>query len=479
MEKILKEIELQEESTSVEFLNKEVSTLEAKIKDLDAKAKAIQNKVQAEYPKLKKVDDLESLEKAVKDSQQKIEEDWSAIEGTYDQLKVVNKGKKDLLDKTEAYLQEAKGKKEERHKELKNIKESLIPLLKQEDSLAKELKAKQQKLAQHKNKIEKLEDEIRDIVVGNPEILDKHKKKVEYVNFDHLPLFKADKEGADISYENGVVKPVDIHYSDVEQKELGDCYFLAPLAEIAKNDPEKIRAMISPNDKPPADGVYTVTFKKTDFEIQFDKVFGDDSETITVEVTASFPVYKGTESTAYAGFGDGEIWVALIEKAYAKVMSEELEQKSSYETIGGGGPPSNALDLLVGGDKSTTITPQLFSAEGLFDKLNEAAKTGKHIVFTTKPVGSDIGGELLPSFDEKGKKRKSKYLIESEVSKPDKVVVFLNHVYSLISVLAPNKVILDNPHKDDSRDSRNLNTLAFTMKEIQKYFREIAIKSKS
>jgi len=48
----------------------------------------------------------------------------------------------------------------------------------------------------------------------------------------------------------------DIDPNDVRQGQLGDCYFLATLASIAQQDPERIRNMVEAN----SDGTYTVWF---------------------------------------------------------------------------------------------------------------------------------------------------------------------------------------------------------------------------
>src|SRR5690606_36561200 len=48
----------------------------------------------------------------------------------------------------------------------------------------------------------------------------------------------------------------DIDPNDVSQGQLGDCYFIASLAAIARQNPDLIREMIRDN----GDGTYTITF---------------------------------------------------------------------------------------------------------------------------------------------------------------------------------------------------------------------------
>ena len=102
---------------------------------------------------------------------------------------------------------------------------------------------------------------------------------------------------------------------DVNQGELGDCYFLASLAAVAKADPSLLEQDITAN----AGGTYTV------------KLYS--GKTIkAVRVTDTLPVFSdGT--LAYAGLGQDDCtWVAIVEKAYAEVRSKV----SSYATLDGG-----------------------------------------------------------------------------------------------------------------------------------------------
>ena len=99
-----------------------------------------------------------------------------------------------------------------------------------------------------------------------------------------------------------------IHPSDITQGLLlGDCYLLATLAAMAKADPDLIRQMIKIN----ADGTYTVRF--------FNEETGKE-EFVTVN-KKDIPHIFGYSINAQKGDG-GELWPAIIEKAYAKWIYE-------------------------------------------------------------------------------------------------------------------------------------------------------------
>jgi len=128
----------------------------------------------------------------------------------------------------------------------------------------------------------------------------------------------------------------DIDANDVRQGHLGDCAFMAALASLADRDPEVIRRMIRDN----GDGTYTVTFR------QPPGWFSSEWGTVSITVTNQFPMGSGSgmmkvgrslrsgaaptsspeptspepvaKTPVFAGLGDGELWVMVMEKAYAQ-----------------------------------------------------------------------------------------------------------------------------------------------------------------
>jgi WXG100 family type VII secretion target len=126
----------------------------------------------------------------------------------------------------------------------------------------------------------------------------------------------------------------DIHYNDVNQGSVGDCYLLASLAAITKHDPEHIRDMVKDNE----DGTYTVRFYED----------GDVNNPVDVTVDATFPVEKEERRCWPDGYRDKgatstdekELWPSIVEKAYAK-------WKGGYSEIDGG-VPTKAMRELTG-----------------------------------------------------------------------------------------------------------------------------------
>ena len=104
-------------------------------------------------------------------------------------------------------------------------------------------------------------------------------------------------------------------YDDVAQGAVGDCYYLASLSSLALTDPAIIFEAIAPL----GDGTFAVRFYQ-------------DGQEVYLRVDADLPVFSGG-TPAYAKLGaDGELWVPLMEKAYAYYRYGE----NSYVSISGG-----------------------------------------------------------------------------------------------------------------------------------------------
>lgn len=146
----------------------------------------------------------------------------------------------------------------------------------------------------------------------------------------------------------------DIHPSDVRQGSIGDCYLLASLAAIAQQNPEAIRRMIRANE----DGTYTVTLYQHHSPLAF---WEPRFEPVEVTVTPDFPTRNGAPVFAHPGDASGgeqELWVMLIEKAYA-------QSHSSYGAIEGGFG-SDAMQHLTGAPSEWHL-PQAVSFSDLAD----------------------------------------------------------------------------------------------------------------
>jgi calpain-15 len=118
----------------------------------------------------------------------------------------------------------------------------------------------------------------------------------------------------------------DIKPTDVIQGELGDCYFLSALSSLAEK-PGLIRRLFN-TEKPNEFGVYSIWMN----------IDGLWTETI---VDDYFPIKdegRGAVQFAFSRTSEDELWVLLLEKAYAK-------NYGNYFTIEGGDPVYALRDL--------------------------------------------------------------------------------------------------------------------------------------
>lgn len=165
--------------------------------------------------------------------------------------------------------------------------------------------------------------------------------------------------------------------NDVVQGELGDCYLLANLKVIAQRDPGHIRRMIDDN----GDGTYTVTF----FE---------NGRPSTITITDEFPtkVKPGwfDDRTPFAKNGDGELWVRVIEKAYAEKFRE------GYGSVSSGQLPV-ALEHLSGLESYSMLPASMSDAQ--LDSLGSDLSRGAALVTTGTP--NTVTSELTELFRSK------------------------------------------------------------------------------
>jgi len=116
----------------------------------------------------------------------------------------------------------------------------------------------------------------------------------------------------------------------IRQGNIGDCFFLAALAAVAKAQPQKIRDAIKDNH----DGTYTVSFP------------GAKGEKITV------PAPTQAELGLYNGGSKYGTWAAVMEEAFGKFIAKDKSRANPVppqEGIGpGGGEAGPVIKLLTG-----------------------------------------------------------------------------------------------------------------------------------
>ncbi|MCW1970236.1 MAG: WXG100 family type VII secretion target [Anaerolineae bacterium] len=147
------------------------------------------------------------------------------------------------------------------------------------------------------------------------------------------------------------------HLNDLQQGLVGDCFLLASLGAIVNKQPDVLENAIQDNK----DGTYTVRF--------YEKIMG-----------ASFPIYETVNNLlpvdkngnlTYAKQGDnGELWPAIVEKAWA-------QHKGGYNKIDGGNP-GQMLEALTG--QPSIEKP---AADITFDQITQQLDNGGAVIFTT------------------------------------------------------------------------------------------------
>ena len=189
-------------------------------------------------------------------------------------------------------------------------------------------------------------------------------------------------------YAQGSGDVDEVAMNDVNQNQIGDCWLLGPLAEMALKNPQAIKNMIHDN----GDGTYTVTFKE---RVGISPIYIDKKITVTPEMPWDSILEIGGESKfhqPHAGkgdknfFGKEEIWVQIIEKAYA-------EYKGGYDKINTNTNPSMFMEAITG-RPSTQYNPNfpgtLLSnfnppeSNFTFEILQAQFNTGSPVVFCTK-----------------------------------------------------------------------------------------------
>jgi hypothetical protein len=145
---------------------------------------------------------------------------------------------------------------------------------------------------------------------------------------------------------------------DVQQGQIGDCYFPAAIAAIANANPEALTDMVKDN----GDGTYTVTFKERDWSTGRYK-----DVPVKVDGDLWSRSYGGPLYGSSAGSTDPkkmELWFPLVEKAYA-------QWQGSYDAIGNGGHSSDVFEAVLGREGGTTYVSS-GNLDRVFDQIKRS-----------------------------------------------------------------------------------------------------------
>ncbi len=135
--------------------------------------------------------------------------------------------------------------------------------------------------------------------------------------------------------ETGTSTPISV--ADINQGQLGDCYLLSSIGEIAMLRPSFISNMIHAN----SNGTETVTlYKAANGSLPGWGTMAFKATSVTV--TNAFPSFSVNNGANQDVLGNQkEIWPQVLESAYASL-------NGGYGVIGNGGSPAVAMEELTG-----------------------------------------------------------------------------------------------------------------------------------
>jgi hypothetical protein len=178
-------------------------------------------------------------------------------------------------------------------------------------------------------------------------------------------------------YVTGTGDVNSVDWDDVKQGNMGDCYLVATMAAIARENPDAIKNMITENRD--ASG------NVTSYNVRLYQRNGEGRlERRDVTVDAS----QFSQNAARPGDSSGaqqEIWPLIIEKAYAQL-------NGGYSNIAGGGWPEIATETLTG-IEANSHTPSNYG----FDQLQRDLGAGRPVIGWTpgddkkKPLLDGVG----------------------------------------------------------------------------------------
>lgn len=162
------------------------------------------------------------------------------------------------------------------------------------------------------------------------------------------------------SFADQPVFPQDPSVNDIQQRGLGDCYFLAALGAVVRSDPSLIREMLMDL----GDGTVAVRFYRMTKDTKGHKLFIAEY----VRIRKSLVVGSGGKQV-YQNSENEAIWPGLIVKAYAAwdghAKASLKGYKGTYAGIEGGDEHDAWAHLLGRGEgEKGTISTEVHGVEG-------------------------------------------------------------------------------------------------------------------
>ncbi|BDS12618.1 C2 family cysteine protease [Aureispira anguillae] len=249
------------------------------------------------------------------------------------------------------------------------------------------------------------------LIKGNPEL-----KTIENRDLKYIDPHK--KIGL---YKQGKRDEHKIEANDVQQGILEDCFVLSPIAALAKTNPKAIEQLIEEK----ADGSFEVTLylRKDPKSLERTKE--------KIKVKREFVVDQYGKDV-FAGKGDRELWVQVLEKAIATA-------RGGYDGIDKGAA-DEVLQLLTG--KQVNMADfKTNDLDLLWGDLLNAYKNKKATNFSSLLKPNNIEDLFYKTEDEQK--------------------IYYEHNYYLDKIDA-NNIWLNNPHGKEH--------LVLTKKDLEKYF---------
>ncbi|MFI1726023.1 C2 family cysteine protease [Streptomyces sp. NPDC020489] len=155
---------------------------------------------------------------------------------------------------------------------------------------------------------------------------------------------------------------------DVNQRQFGDCWYVASLAGLAQKDPKFIQDGIKQNPN----GTVSV------------RVWDKDGNYQWVTMTPDLPTDQN--GNPISTYGNGESWPAYYEKAFAMAYSDDGDDERGYGGIEGDDPKKSAPYLT--GREGEDLTTGGFLGIGKgedkdLDSLRSAFESGKVVTVST------------------------------------------------------------------------------------------------